>query len=119
MNFEEFAKTIAAPGLFTENELTDDNSVVSDDRIWKVVETISTYLEHKISRLNKLNLDFIREEFRDMWKVESYLITNYNGEVPVSVAKALSEALYKKQLIALNETETAVIKVLTVYCIIL
>ena len=118
MNFEEFAKTIAAPGIFTEDELVDDCWVM-DDKVWKTVETISTYLEHKMSRLNKLNLDFIREEFRDMWKVESYLTTNCDGKVPVSVAKALSEALYKKQLTELNETETAVIKVLTVYCIIL
>ena len=65
--------------------------------------------------LNRIEIPFIEEAFRDMDRVERLLAAYNQGDVPDYLLKTFAEKLYGSEFTSLNPDQQSIIKILSVY----
>ena len=111
MVFSQFCKRLATNEVIAETMNVTD---VNDD-VKGRAHALCQIMKPKMGILDKIEVGFIEEAFRDMDKVER-LLTEYNdGEVPDYLLKTLSATLYGPEFTSLNPDQQSIIKILAVY----
>ena len=120
--FIEFCKGIASD-VDIRTMVEDQNNLPNNEKMNPVIkesaDIIILELQYKISRVNSLTLGYIQDAFEDLDEVEEVLEDVWNSDVPIGLSCYISEALYKKNLKDLTDDEASIIKVLTIYSMIL
>ncbi len=122
MTFLEFCrKTVSDVDIRTLVE--DQDNLPENEKINPMIkesaDIVILELQYKISRANSLALNYIQDAFADLDAVEETLTEVWNSDIPIGLACYISEALYKKKLKDLTDDEASIIKVLTIYSMIL
>ena len=75
--------------------------------------------QDEFENTDELNDNLSREDQDDLDEVEEVLEDVWNSDIPIGLSCYISEALYKKNLKDLTDDEASIIKVLTIYSMIL
>ena len=122
MTFLEFCRTIASD-VDIRTLVEDQDNLPENERINPIVaesaKMVILELQYKITRVNSLALNYIQDAFADLDVVEETLEDVWNSHVPIGLAGYIAETLYKKKLKDLTDDEASIIKVLTIYSMIL
>ena len=111
MVFSQFCKRLATNEVITETmNVTDIN-----DDVKGRAHALCQIMKPKMDILDKIEIGFIEEAFRDMDKVERLLAEYNDGEVPDYLLKTLSATLYGPEFTSLNPDQQSIIKILAVY----
>ena len=111
MVFSQFCKRLATNEVITETMNVTD---VNDD-VKGRAHALCQIMKPKMDILDKIEIGFIEEAFRDMDKVERLLAEYNDGEVPDYLLKTLSATLYGPEFTSLNPDQQSIIKILGVY----
>lgn len=111
MVFSQFCKRLATNEVIAETMNVTD---VNDD-VKGRAHALCQIMKPKMGILDKIEVGFIEEAFRDMDKVERLLAEYNDGEVPDYLLKTLSETLYGPEFTSLNPDQQSIIKILAVY----
>lgn len=110
MKFKEFCKQKATIGKI--DNISDSTVVPVEYAV--AVESLITIMKNKLDVLDNINVPFIEAAFECDY--ESILDNKLeDGDVPDGIINRLSEGLYGKSTLDLNEDEQEIIKVLSVY----
>ena len=122
MTFLEFCRKRASD-VDIRTLVEDQDNLPENERINPIVaesaKMVILELQYKITRVNSLALNYIQDAFADLDAVEETLEDVWNSNVPIGLAGYIAEALYKKKLKDLTDDEASIIKVLTIYSMIL
>ena len=122
MTFLEFCRKTASD-VDIRTLVEDQDNLPKNEGINPIVtesaNMVILELQYKITRVNSLALNYIQDAFADLDAVEETLTEVWNSHVPIGLACYIAEALYKKKLKDLTDDEASIIKVLTVYSMIL
>jgi hypothetical protein len=120
--FIDFCKGIASDVDIT-TMVEDQDNLPNNEKINPIIkesaDMIILELQYKIPRVNSLTLGYIQNAFEDLDEVEELLEDTWNSDIPIGLSCYISEALYKKKLKDLTDDEASIIKVLTIYSMIL
>lgn len=120
--FINFCKGIASD-VDIRTMVEDQNNLPNNEKMNPIIkesaDIIILELQYKISRVNSLTLGYIQDAFEDLDEVEEVLEDVWNSDIPIGLSCYISEALYKKKLKDLTDDEASIIKVLTIYSMIL
>lgn len=120
--FIDFCKGIESD-VDIRTMVEDQDNLPNNEKINPIIkesaDMIILELQYKIPRLNSLTLGYIQNAFEDMDEVEEVLEDVWNSDIPIGLSCYISEALYKKKLKDLTDDEASIIKVLTIYSMIL
>lgn len=111
MVFSQFCKRLATNEVIAETMNVTD---VNDD-VKGRAHALCQIMKPKMDILDKIEIGFIEEAFRDMDKVERLLAEYNDGEVPDYLLKTLSKTLYGPEFTSLNPDQQSIIKILGVY----
>ena len=114
MNFMTFCQEIATP---TNISITSNERI--PDAFRESFDALVSQMKNKMNRLDRIEVIFIQNKFTNMEKIYDILDAEYQGEVNDDLAAALSRALYNADFNNLVSEEQCIIKVLTVYLMIL
>ena len=114
MSFFSFCQDIATP---TKISVTSNEQVPEEFR--GSFNVLVSQMKNKMNRLDRIEVVFVQNKFENMYKVDMIMQTKYGGEVCDDLAAALSRALYNADFNNLVSEEQSIIKVLTVYLMIL
>jgi hypothetical protein len=120
--FIDFCKGIASD-VDIRTMVEDQNNLPDNEKMNPIIkesaDIIILELQYKISRVDSLTLGYIQDAFEDLDEVEEVLEDVWNSDIPIGLSCYISEALYKKELKDLTDDEASIIKVLTIYSMIL
>ena len=120
--FIDFCKGIASD-VDIRTMVEDQNNLPDNEKMNPIIkesaDIIILELQYKISRVDSLTLGYIQDAFEDLDEVEKVLEDVWNSDIPIGLSCYISEALYKKNLKDLTDDEASIIKVLTIYSMIL
>ena len=115
MSFLSFCQEIATP---TNISITTSNEQIPDT-FRESFDALVSQMKNKMNRLDRIEVVFVQNKFSNMSKVDDIMQNEYSGEVDDNLAAALSRALYNADFNNLVSEEQSIIKVLTVYLMIL
>lgn len=115
MSFLSFCQEIATP---TNISITTSNEQIPDT-FRESFDALVSQMKNKMNRLDRIEVVFVQNKFNNMSKVDDIMQNEYSGEVDDNLAAALSRALYNADFNNLVSEEQSIIKVLTVYLMIL
>lgn len=110
MIFEQFCKYHATNEQISSIDVKD-----VDRNIQERAHALCQIMKPKMTILDRIEIPFIEEAFKDMAKVERLLSTYNEGDVPDYLLRTFSENLYGSEFTSLNEDQQAIIKILSVY----
>lgn len=114
MSFLSFCQEIATP---TNISITSNEQVPDEFR--EPFDALVSQMKNKMNRLDRIEVVFVQNKFNNMNKVDDIMQNEYSGEVDDNLAAALSRALYNADFNNLVSEEQSIIKILTVYLMIL
>jgi hypothetical protein len=111
MVFSQFCKRLA-----TNEAITDTMNVTDvNDDVKGRAHALCQIMKPKMDILDRIEIGFIEEAFRDMDRAEKVLAEYNDGYVPDYLLKTLSETLYGHEFTSLNADQQSIIKILSAY----